>query len=176
LAARQIDGALAAPLPQARKIAVDALEPFRQLGLVAANAADLEIVEHGQLRKHAATLRRVADAAPHHLGGLQAAQIGAVERDAAAIGRHAERGLEWARLAGAVRADERNGLAGLERQPHALRADDRTIGDGQVLNGELAWHSACRDRPRSPPRCAKPPAEARARARALAPSPARGRT
>src|SRR5262245_346979 len=94
------------------------------------DAADLQIVEDGEVREDAPTLGRVADTAANDKRGLQILEVGAVELDAAAgVVRHAHDGLERARLAGAIGADPRHRLTRLEPQGAAVAADDGPVGD-----------------------------------------------
>jgi hypothetical protein len=69
--------------------------------------AELEVVQHGELREHVAPLRHVGDAELEQAARLAMGDFNPVERDAAAPHRQQpEHRLEDGGLAGAVRTDD----------------------------------------------------------------------
>src|SRR5439155_1017066 len=114
-----------------------------------ARAAELEVMQPGQLGEDVAPLRDVADALGDQLTRRAVGDFAVVEEDPSGAHRqHAERRLEGRRLARAVRADDGGDRAAqhIERQPVQDRllavAGDDVLESEDVRSGQ--------DKPRSP--------------------------
>ena len=109
-------------------------------------AALLHHFEHGadvvldrQAAEDRGFLRQVADAEPRAAIHRHGGDVEAVDLDRALVDRH-EAGdhVEAGRLAGAVRPEQADGLAGAHAERHAV--DDLAA---LVALGQAAWRSAC---------------------------------
>ena len=119
---------------------------------------DQEVLPHGELREELDALERATDAALRATVHAEAAHVLAVQPDRAAVGaEHAEHAVEEGRLAGAVRPDQPDALALLDREVEVVEGDD----PGRTSCG-CRW-------PRAPPSRARPP-------RPFARHPRRGRS
>ena len=158
------------PLGQAREELEDAVDVLLEVRLVGAlERAHLEVLEHGHAREEAPPLRRLRDSHLHdrvrgRVGDVLAAEADrALARMVEAVDRAQRR-----RLAGAVRADQRDDLALVHLERDALQRLDRAVVGVDVLElqddgvpGSRLSHRAsppCRGRPRSRGRPSGPPA------------------
>jgi hypothetical protein len=97
---------------------------------------------HGEVLEHAPALHHQRDPALHALGRAEPGDLGAVEPDRAArdraalAGQQARDRLERGRLAGAVRAEQRDDLARGDRERQAAQHEERPVVD-DVDAGEL---------------------------------------
>ena len=85
-------------------------------------AAGEQIVEHRHLRKQLAVLEGAGQTQPRDLVRLAPGDLAAAKADAAFAAVDAADAIEHAGLAGAVRPDQREQLAGVHRKRHARRA------------------------------------------------------
>src|SRR5262245_5208848 len=91
------------------------------------------------------------DAEMRAAGRRQSEEVLAVEGNAAPERRHDSRNrLEQGRLAGAVRADDRDELTFADRERDLRERPQAAVGDVQPLNAEHSPSTSCRDTPRSP--------------------------
>ena len=154
LAARQRSGLLVAPLREPRQLARDLVEVLRDgLAVAAEVRAHLQVLPDRQLAEDAAALGNVRDASPR--GRLRAArQLLSVEDDRAVARDHARDRAERRRLAGAVRAEQRDDLALVERQRDAVQRAHGPVARvnfTQLEEGHpRSWSPRRRDTPRSP--------------------------
>jgi hypothetical protein len=86
-----------------------------------ARAAGQQIVQDRHLREQLAVLERAREPEPRDLVRRAAGDVVAAQADRALAAVDAAHAIEHAGLAGAVRADEREQLAGLHRERHASR-------------------------------------------------------
>ncbi len=108
---------------------------FLALGVALAGQPDIEILQHGEIGKDAASLRHVADALARHLVRGAAREVGAVELDGAAAAPHQPHdGAQRRRLADAVASEQRGAFAGADLELHAL--EDVQLADMDVDVGE----------------------------------------
>src|SRR5437867_3412190 len=89
--------------------------------LLAALLAEQQVLVHRELGKDVAVLRHVADAAVRDLVSLLAQQLLASPLDRALRLDQAHDGLYRGRAAGAVAPEQRNDLAGLHFEVHAMQ-------------------------------------------------------
>ena len=132
LAAREQPGAPALQLSQLREVLV----PGGFVELLPARA-DAEVLGHGQPEEEAAALRHMRDAESRAAARRCAREVGAVEHDAA--GHRLDEpgdGAQDRRLAGAVRAEQRDDLARRDRQIDAPDHRRLVVARGQPLERE----------------------------------------
>ena len=138
------------PLGQHRKQVVDALQ--RPRAGAARLAADQQVLLDRQRGKQSPAFRHQCDAAAEHLESWLCSDRRAVEQDVAAARRHhAGDGFQQRALAGAVGADHRHHLAGVDRERDAEQRLEVAVKgvDGAHLEERI------RHRRRSP--CRSPP-------------------
>ena len=119
---------------------VDALAVLAQVG------ADPQVLADGEVAERAAPFRHVGDAEGGDLVGPQAADVLAVEDDAATRADGAADRAERRGLAGAVRAEDADRPVLRNAQRHAVEHLHGAVGRGDVL--ELKQRH-----PRRPSRC-----------------------
>jgi hypothetical protein len=137
LAAGQRAAALTDALFQAREQGEHAL----QIGFVFARLADgrahLQVFEHSHARENAAALRRLRELEPRDLMRRHARDVAAVEfNDPLARARIAAYRHHQGRLAGAVGADQRDDLAGLNVHVDALERHNAPVESLDAANAE----------------------------------------
>ena len=103
--------------------------------------ADEQVLEHGRVLEQLDVLERAGDAEAGDLVRRAPAEVDAVELD-----RSRRRRVEPAdevedrRLAGAVRADQREHLAARDVEGHAVDGADAAEADAEVLDREQRGH------------------------------------
>ena len=150
LAAGQRPGELLAPLLQNRERIEDPRHVPRNLAAVGANErAELEMLLHRHLRPDLALLGAVRDAeSDNHIG------IGAVDRLVPECDRPRTRRkdagdrAQHRRLAGAVGTDQRNELALVDRERHAIQDACRSAMQRNVIEREHRHAGRYRGTPR----------------------------
>ena len=111
-----------------------AFQPGRAIGLAAVGGvgAHLQVFHHGHAREDPPALGRLRDAQPRDLVRRHVGDVAAVEQDLARAGaRPAEDRHHQRRLAGAVGADQRDDLAGVDVEIDALQRLDLAVGGAQ---------------------------------------------
>ena len=99
--------------------------------------AEAEVLLDGQLREDAPALGYERDAAARDLLGRPADQRRAAEPDVAAYDRgDAHDRVQRRRLAGAVRADQTDDLAGTDLEREAAYGFDAAVANAQIGDGE----------------------------------------
>ncbi len=137
LAARQGAAALSEPLPQTREQRQDSLNVFGEFAFGGDGGAYLQIFQHRHARKYASAFRRLCELEPGDLVGRQPGNVAAVEGDRpfarprVAAHRHHQGGL-----AGAVGADQRDDLAGIDVEVDALERPHVAVKGGDAANGK----------------------------------------
>jgi hypothetical protein len=149
--------AAAFELGEQRKPRVDPLEvvfpvPPASLGV----GAHLEILEHGERRKHLPAFGHVREPAMRARRRLHRQQVGALEADRSRQRRDdAGDGLEQGRLAGAVRTDDGDELARVHTQDDVAQHGHAAVPGTETFDlKHLPSSSACRGMRRSRPDCA----------------------
>ncbi len=114
---------------------------------------DAQIFAHGQLGEYLGDLKGAGDAAPHPARRQEPGNILAVEQDMARI-RHKEPAdhVEKGGLAGAVRADHRAQLSGLDRHRDAVDRDETAEPARDIVDFEQAHRAVFRPMMPSTPR------------------------
>src|SRR6267378_3392560 len=103
------------------------------------------VVEHGDLREDVGDLERLGQAEAVHALGRQPRDVLAPEADASGVRREQPRDdVEEGGLAGAVRSDHREDLAGLDAEAHVRQRGQRREALGDVV--DLEDHAAARAR------------------------------
>src|SRR4051794_24811160 len=138
LAARHRPALLALALLQAREQGVHAVEVLADaLRVAARERAHLEVLEHGHAREDPPALGRLRDPDLGHGVARQALDLRAVEHDPSGARRHdAGDRPQRRRLAGAVRADQRDDLTLVDLERDALERLDRAVEGVDVLHEE----------------------------------------
>ena len=141
-AAGQRAGELPAALAQPRKAVEDFVKVALDLGIGAARiGAEDQIVFDGHVVEQFASFRHQAhatlDARLHIHGG----ESRAIEMHGAFGGQQTHRRLHQRRLARAVRPDDGDDAAGLDRHGHIPNRLDAAIGDADVLQREKRAHA-----------------------------------
>src|SRR4051812_45999708 len=138
LAAGHRPALLALALLQAREQRVHAVQVLADaLRVPARERAHLEVLEDRHAREDPPALGRLRDADLGDGVARQPLDLGAVEDDAAHPRRHDARDrAQRRRLAGAVRADERDDLAFVDLERDALERLDRAVERVDVLDDE----------------------------------------
>src|SRR3954454_20825282 len=121
------------PARQGRRVRPDALAQVREqleavlgvlgdaLAVLAQVRADPQVLPDGEVAERAAPFRHVADAERGDLVGPQAADVPAVEHDAATRAEGAADGPQGGRLAGAVGAEDADGPVVGNGERHAVQ-------------------------------------------------------
>ena len=106
-----------------------------RIGADAGVAAGQQVLQHRHLRKQLAVLERAREAEPRDRRAAPAPVIScAAKADRAVAAVDAADAVEHAGLAGAVRADQREQLAGVDRERHAVEHDEAAEAQRQVLD------------------------------------------
>src|SRR5438552_1290373 len=151
LAAREGAGELALALAPAGKQREDGLERFVAPPPVAATAAELEVVAHGQRREQLAPLGHVGDAARDDLRRSEPVDPRARELDAPAAARQQSGDRPERRgLAGAVGPDQRHRLAVSHLERDAGHCRQVAVAGVEPVKPEQCRHTRRPDTPRSP--------------------------
>ena len=109
-------------------------------------AAGEQIIEHAHLRKQFAVLEGAGDPEPRHLMRRQAGDVAPAEADRACAAIDAADAVEHARLAGAIRPDQRQKLRALHRKRDAVEHDEAAEPQPQILDRKLSHTiSGCAD-------------------------------
>src|SRR6266511_2465018 len=118
----------------------DPVEGLRAPGArLSRKGAELQVLEHGELRPQLAALGHLADPEPRSLVRRHLGQRLALEEDLAPGGRQDARdGAQRGRLAGPVGADQRDHLALVDRQAHAAQRLGVAVVDVDVADLEHA--------------------------------------
>ncbi|KAI3478981.1 hypothetical protein L1887_59004 [Cichorium endivia] len=133
LAARHGAGALAGAILEAREQFEDMLHARVDGGAVLEKAAHFQVLGHRQVGEDAPPLGRDGDALAHDLVRGQLGDVLALEAHGAAAGaRRAAEGHEQRGLARAVGADQRDDLAVVDMQAHAVHGADGAVVGGQI--------------------------------------------
>jgi hypothetical protein len=131
------------PLLQPREERENAFEIAVEAGAVGDDGAHLEVLEHRHAREDAAAFRAERH---RHAGDLVRAPPGdvlALVDDTAFAGlRAAEDGHHQRRLAGAVGADQRDDLAGIDGHVDAAKRDDVAVIGLDALDAEEGFAHA----------------------------------
>src|SRR5690349_5800771 len=141
LAAGQAAGRLVAPVGQPREDLEPAVDVAPHLRVVPAVRTELEVLGHGEAGERTASLRHVRDAEPGHLLGGQPDEIPAAEGDPAAGPHHPADRPQRRRLAGAVRAEQRDHLALADGEVDPVQRADLPVRGGEVLDLEQRGHA-----------------------------------
>jgi hypothetical protein len=107
--------------------------------VLATVGTEFEVVLDRQVREHHATLGALRQTERHDLVRRDARDVPALEHDAAGLGRDQARdGAQQRRLAGTVRADERDDLALPDRDRDVLERVHCAVEHLEPLHHELA--------------------------------------
>src|SRR4029453_5294807 len=138
LAAKKSAGPAPPRLAQDRKRLVEPLDLGLQLGRARPRVGpEPEVLLDGHQGKYVTSLRDVRHAATQEIGWRLVRDVLAVERHAPLPGgQEAEEWLEHRRLSGAVRPDDRDHLAGLHVEGHALQDLELAIAGVEVTHFE----------------------------------------
>ncbi|MFK4700966.1 hypothetical protein ABIF42_006560 [Bradyrhizobium diazoefficiens] len=139
LAAGQGSAALGVAFLQPWKQIEDAFQRRVALGIGASGGigTHLEVLRHAHAREDAPSLRRLRDAQMRDLVGGHVGDVAAFVQDLAGTGpRLAEDGHHQRRLAGAVGADQRHDLAGIDFDVDALQRLDLAVGGAKAADRE----------------------------------------
>ncbi len=118
----------------------------QRIGADAGVAAGQEVVEHRHLREQLAVLEGAREAEPRDLVRLAAGNVRAAEVDFSLAPIDAAHAVEHAGLAGAVRPDQREQLAGVDRERHAVEHREAAETKRQAVDLELSHTtSGCGD-------------------------------
>src|SRR5262249_43525674 len=136
--AREAPRSLGLPLAEAGEGLEHALERARHLARVRAQVgAEAQVLEHGHLREDAAALGYVGDAEGGDLTLSQRVDGRAAEADGSRTdGLQARDGLDEARLAGSVRADDGRDRSLGDPQGGAVDRTRLAVGDLDLLDVE----------------------------------------
>jgi hypothetical protein len=112
--------------------------------VAAGEAAQPQVLVDRELDDDATPLRHVREAAADDVLDRDARDVLAGQRDRAGLRPdQAVDRAQQARLAGAVRAQDRGDRALRHRQPDAVQCRHRPVGDGEVLHREHARGGGC---------------------------------
>jgi hypothetical protein len=100
--------------------------------------AGQEIVEHRHVGKQLAVLERAGEPEPGDLVRRKPGDVVLAKADRAAAAIEAADAVEHRRLAGAVRADQRQKLARGGRERHVVEHDQPAEPQGEALDRELS--------------------------------------
>ena len=135
-AARERAGRLILALLEAREELKDVLEVLLDASLVLAHeGAEVKVLHDRHLREDAAALRHLRDALLDDLMGADTGDALPQEGDAARLWlQEARDRAQRRRLAGAVRADERDDLAFIDFEADALERVDGAVVDVYIID------------------------------------------
>jgi len=141
LAAGERSRALGGALLEAREDGEHALEALRAARTAAPIAAELEVLEHREIREDAAPFGHLDQAGRHDVRIASAGDVRALEADRAAEGGvQAAHRVVQGRLAGAVRAEHRDDLAGVDAHADAAQHFDSSITSAKAVDLEKRAH------------------------------------
>ena len=105
-------------------------------------AAGEQIIDHAHLRKQLAVLKGAGDAQARQFVRRQAGDVAAAKAYGALPAINAADAVEHAGLAGAIRPDQRQKLAALDRERDPIEHDQAAKAQLQILDRQFS-HTIC---------------------------------
>src|SRR5579884_3696255 len=135
---RERPGVLVAAFPEARKTVEHLLDRTPDGGdaVPAAVGAEQEVVVDGHVREQLAAFRHETEPQLDAALGIERGDVLAVEKDPAPAGQEADGGHQQRRLAGAVRPDHGDDLAGLDLQRDVAHRLHLAVGHADSFDRE----------------------------------------